>query len=1236
MEVETGKGDKKRSPFSSFWTIFMHADATDMLLMAVGFVGAAGSGFTTPFILLVTTSIMNNLGAGPSTSTQFIDNVNKDSLDFVYLSLLVFVTCFLEGYCWTRTGDRQAMRMRTRYLKAILRQDVEYFDLNVTSMSEVITSVSSDSFIIQDVLGEKVPNFVKNVALFVGSYSIGFVVMWRLALVAFPTFLLLVIPGIMYGRIFMDLAKNIRDEYEKAGAIAEQAVSSVRTAYSSGAELRTMSMFSNALEDSVKLGLRQGLAKGVAVGSNAVTFAIWAFITWYGSRVAMHHGVKGGHIFAVGTAIVRGGLAFGSGLSNIKYFSEASSAGERILKAMRRIPRIDSDSTEGIVMEKISGDVEFRSVEFAYPSRPDSIILNDFNLKVAAGTTVALVGGSGSGKSTVIALMERFYDPRRGEVLLDGVDIKSLRLKWLRSQIGLVSQEPTLFATSIKENILFGKEEATTEEVVAAAKASNAHNFISQLPQGYDTKVGERGIQMSGGQKQRIAIARAVLKSPKILLLDEATSALDSESERIVQEALDLASVGRTTIVVAHRLSTIRNADVIAVVQAGRVMELGSHDDLISDEDGLYSSLVRLQQTTRATVGEDSSSSSVALVASSLLCDRKSRSFSVCSRSNSATSSRHQEAHDELEADARPVPSLRRLLLLNAPEWRQAVMGSLGAVAFGAVQPLYSFVMGSMISMFFLTDHEQIKSNTTTYCLVFVALSVLSFLVNILQHYNFGAMGEYLTKRVRERMLSKILTFEVGWFDRDENCTGAVCSRLANDANVVRMLVGDRMSLIIQTVSAVTIAWTMGLAIAWKLGLVLIAIQPLIIVCYYCRKVILQSMSKKARASQSESSKVATEAVANVRTITAFSSQDRIIHLFERTQDRPRQKSVWQSFVAGIVLGLSEALMRCSWSLAFWYGGRLMFHGHITAKALFQNVLILISTGRVIAEGGSMTSDLAKGADGVSSVFAVLDRCSHIDPEDGRGYRPEKLAGEIDINGVDFVYPSRPDVFIFRDFSLAIEAGKTTALVGQSGSGKSTVIGLIERFYDPLKGEVRIDGRDVKSYHLRSLRKHIGLVGQEPTLFAGTVRDNIAYGTEGATEGEIEEAARTANAHDFISCLKDGYDTCCGDRGAQLSGGQKQRIAIARAVLKNPAVLLLDEATSALDSQSEKVVQAALERVMVGRTCVVVAHRLSTVRSCHLIAVLEKGSVVEKGTHESLLAKRPAGSYYGLVSLQSH
>ncbi|KAJ4747979.1 ABC transporter family protein [Rhynchospora pubera] len=496
-------------------------------------------------------------------------------------------------------------------------------------------------------------------------------------------------------------------------------------------------------------------------------------------------------------------------------------------------------------------------------------------------------------------------------------------------------------------------------------------------------------------------------------------------------------------------------------------------------------------------------------------------------------------------------------------------------------------------------------------------------------------MGEYLTKRIRERMLAKILTFEIGWFDQDENSSGAICSRLAKDANVVRSLVGDRMALVIQTISAVTIACTMGLIIAWKLALLMIVIQPLIILCFFARRVLLKRMSAKAIKAQSETSKLAAEAVSNLRTVTAFSSQDRILSLFDKAQQGPRRESIRQSWYAGLVLGISTSLMICTWALDFWYGGKLVNKNEISAKALYQTFLILVSTGRVIADAGATTFDLAKGADSVSSVFSVLDRETLIDPDSPEGHQPDRLKGDIEIKAVDFAYPSRPNMVIFKGFSLSIEAGKSTALVGQSGSGKSTIIGLVERFYDPIKGSVRIDGRDIKTYHLRSLRRHIGLVSQEPTLFAGTIRENLIFGMEGeVTETEIENAARAANAHDFISNLKDGYGTWCGDRGVQLSGGQKQRIAIARAILKNPAILLLDEATSALDSQSEKVVQEALERVMVGRTSIVVAHRLSTIQNCDLIAVLEQGVVVEKGTHASLMAKGPNATYFGLVSLQ--
>ncbi|BAF08061.2 Os02g0190000 [Oryza sativa Japonica Group] len=739
---------------------------------------------------------------------------------------------------------------------------------------------------------------------------------------------------------------------------------------------------------------------------------------------------------------------------------------------------------------------------------------------------------------------------------------------------------------------------------------------------------------MSGGQKQRIAIARAILKSPKILLLDEATSALDTESESVVQEALDLASMGRTTIVIAHRLSTIRNADIIAVMQSGEVKELGSHDELIANENGLYSSLVRLQQTRDSNeideIGVIGSTSALGQSSSHSM----SRRFSAASRSSSVRSLGDARDADNTEKPKLPVPSFRRLLMLNAPEWKQALIGSFGAVVFGGIQPAFAYAMGSMISVYFLTDHAEIKDKTRTYALIFVGLAVLSFLINIGQHYNFGAMGEYLTKRIREQMLAKILTFEIGWFDRDENSSGAICSQLAKDANVVRSLVGDRMALVIQTISAVLIACTMGLVIAWRLALVMIAVQPLIIVCFYARRVLLKSMSKKSIHAQAESSKLAAEAVSNLRTITAFSSQERILRLFDQSQDGPRKESIRQSWFAGLGLGTAMSLMACSWTIGFWYSGRLMAEHQITAKEIFQTFIILASTGRVIAEAGSMTTDLAKGADAVASVFAVLDRETEIDPDNPQGYKPEKLKGEVDIRRVDFAYPSRPDVIIFKGFTLSIQPGKSTALVGQSGSGKSTIIGLIERFYDPIRGSVKIDGRDIKAYNPRALRRHIGLVSQEPTLFAGTIRENIVYGTETASEAEIEDAARSANAHDFISNLKDGYGTWCGERGVQLSGGQKQRIAIARAILKNPAILLLDEATSALDSQSEKVVQEALDRVMIDRTSVVVAHRLSTIQNCDLITVLEKGIVVEKGTHASLMAKGPSGTYFSLVSMK--
>ncbi|XP_043694131.1 ABC transporter B family member 15-like [Telopea speciosissima] len=1243
--VVAAKGKKKQSKkgMGSLRTVFMHADAIDICLMALGIIGAVGDGVSLPALFYVNSLVFNSFGSATTgNSSFFVNDINRNVLILIYLACACYVVAFFEGYCWARTGERQATRMRARYLKAVLRQDVSYFDLKEGSMTDVVSSVSDDTLVIQDFLSEKVPRILANFAGFVGCYVVAFVLMWNLAIVGFPFIVLLIVPGFVCGRIMMSLATKMRTEYNKAGSIAQQAISSIRTVYSFVGENKIMSEFSEALQGSVELGLKQGLAKGFAIGSNGIMISIWAFMAWYGSTLIMYHNAKGGTIFAVGLSVLFGGMSLGSALMNIKYLSEAMSAGDRIMGTIKRVPEIDSENMEGQILENVLGEVEFKNIEFAYPSRPESIIFKDLCLKIPAGRTVALVGGSGSGKSTVISLLERFYNPLEGEILVDGVAINKLQLKWFRSQMGLVSQEPALFATSVKENILFGNEDATMDEIIAAAKAANAHNFVSQLPQGYETQVGEAGLQISGGQKQRLAIARAIIKSPKILLLDEATSALDSESERIVQEALDKVMIGRTTIVVAHRLSTIRNADMIAVVQNGQVMETGTHEELMQDENGLYTALVRNQQTETKSKDE----TQIMVSSSSLHLSREDGNNSSSRRRSSINKSITSNAKSKvgmevtqvevIKEEEIPIPSFRRLLLLNLPEWKQAAIGCTSAALYGAVQPVQSFLMGSMISVFFLTDYNEMKIKTTAYALAFAGLGFFSILVNVSQHYNFAAMGENMTKRIRERMLSQILTFEVGWFDQDTNSTGAVCSRLAKDANTVRSLVGDRMSLLLQSFSSVVVACTVGLIISWKLAVVLIAIQPLLVVSHYIRRVLLQQMTKKALKTQDESSKLAAEAVSNHRTITVFSSQDRILRLLAEAEEGPRKESIRQAWFAGILLGASQSMLYFTRAFEFWYGGQLLLKGEVTATAFFEAFFILVSLGRVIADAGSMTSDLSKGTEAVASVFAVLDRKTRIETDDPEGFQPEKLTGHVELRDVDFSYPARPDVVIFRGFSINIRPGKSTALVGHSGSGKSTIIGLIDRFYDPLKGTVEIDGRNIRSYNLKALRKHIALVSQEPTLFAKTIRENILFGISDQTVGEAEivEAAKAANAHDFITALKDGYDTFCGEKGTQLSGGQKQRIAIARAILKNPAILLLDEATSALDTQSEKVVQEALERLMVGRTSVVVAHRLSTIQNCDLIAVLDKGKVVEKGTHSSLLAKGPTSAYYSLVNIQ--
>ncbi|KAI3793608.1 hypothetical protein L1987_36228 [Smallanthus sonchifolius] len=1251
-----GEKEKKREKSSSaptvgFGELFRFADGLDYILMGIGTIGAFVHGCSLPIFLRFFADLVNSFGSNANNIDKMTQEVLKYAFYFLVVGAAIWASSWAEISCWMYTGERQSTKMRIKYLEAALSQDIQFFDTEVRT-SDVVFAINTDAVLVQDAISEKLGNFIHYMATFLSGFVVGFTAVWQLALVTLAVVPLIAVIGGIHTTTLAKLSSKSQDALSQAGNIAEQTIVQIRTVLAYVGESRALQAYSSALKISQKLGYKSGFSKGFGLGATYFTvFCCYALLLWYGGYLVRNNHTNGGLAIATMFSVMIGGLALGQSAPSMSAFAKARVAAAKIFQIINHKPSVDKNGETGIELDSVSGLVELKNVNFSYPSRPDVKILNNFSLSVPAGKTIALVGSSGSGKSTVVSLIERFYDPTSGQVMLDGHDIKGLKLKWLRQQIGLVSQEPALFATTIQENILLGRPDASMVEIEEAARVSNAHSFIIKLPDAYDTQVGERGLQLSGGQKQRIAIARAMLKNPAILLLDEATSALDSESEKLVQEALDRFMIGRTTLVIAHRLSTIRKADLVVVLQQGGVLELGTHDELFAKgENGVYAKLIKMQEIAHETAMSNARKSSARpssarnSVSSPIITRNSSYNRSPYSRrlSDFSTSDFSQSVeggypsyrHEKLPFKVQ-ASSFWRLAKMNSPEWTYALIGSVGSVICGSLSAFFAYVLSAVLSVYYNPDHAYMIREIGKYCYLLIGVSSAALIFNTLQHYFWDVVGENLTKRVREKMLAAVLKNEMAWFDQEENESSRVAARLSLDANNVRSAIGDRISVIMQNSALMLVACTAGFVLQWRLALVLVAVFPLVVAATVLQKMFMQGFSGDLEGAHAKATQLAGEAVANMRTVAAFNSEAKIIDLFTINLEKPLRRCFWKGQIAGSGFGIAQFLLYASYALGLWYASWLVKHGISDFSKTIRVFMVLMVSANGAAETLTLAPDFIKGGRAMKSVFDLLDRKTEIEPDEVDSIPvPDRLRGEVELKHVDFSYPTRPDVSVFRDLCLRARAGKTLALVGPSGCGKSSVVALIQRFYEPSSGRVMIDGKDIRKYNLKSLRRHIAIVPQEPCLFATTIYDNIAYGHESATEADIIEAATLANAHKFISALPDGYKTFVGERGVQLSGGQKQRVAIARAFLRKVEVMLLDEATSALDAESEKCIQEALERVCSGKTTIVVAHRLSTIRNAHVIAVIDDGKVAEQGSHSHLLKNYPDGCYAKMIQLQ--
>ncbi|KAJ4872169.1 ABC transporter B family member 1 [Raphanus sativus] len=1236
----------------AFKELFRFADGLDYVLMIIGSVGAFVHGCSLPLFLRFFADLVNSFGSNANNVDKMMQEVLKYALYFLVVGAAIWASSWAEISCWMWTGERQTTKMRIKYLEAALNQDIQFFDTEVRT-SDVVSAINTDAVMVQDAISEKLGNFIHYMATFASGFIVGFTAVWQLALVTLAVVPLIAVIGGIHTTTLSKLSNKSQESLSQAGNIVEQTVVQIRVVMAFVGESRASQAYSSALKTAQKLGYKTGFAKGMGLGATYfVVFCCYALLLWYGGYLVRHHLTNGGLAIATMFAVMIGGLGLGQSVPSMGAFAKAKVAAAKIFRIIDHKPTIERNSESGVELESVTGLVELKSVDFSYPSRPDVKILNEFTLSVPAGKTIALVGSSGSGKSTVVSLIERFYDPTSGQVLLDGHDLKTLKLKWLRQQIGLVSQEPALFATSIKENILLGRPDADQVEVEEAARVANAHSFIIKLPDGFDTQVGERGLQLSGGQKQRIAIARAMLKNPAILLLDEATSALDSESEKLVQEALDRFMIGRTTLIIAHRLSTIRKADLVAVLQQGSVSEIGTHDELFAKgENGIYSKLIRMQEAAHETAMNNARKSSARpssarnSVSSPIIArnssygrspySRRLSDFSTTDFSLSVEASSYPNYKHEKLAFKDQANSFWRLAKMNSPEWKYALLGSVGSVICGSLSAFFAYVLSAVLSVYYNPDHNYMIKQIDKYCYLLIGLSSAALIFNTLQHSFWDVVGENLTKRVREKMLAAVLKNEMAWFDQGENESARISARLALDANNVRSAIGDRISVIVQNTALMLVACTAGFVLQWRLALVLVAVFPVVVAATVLQKMFMTGFSGDLEAAHAKGTQLAGEAIANVRTVAAFNSEAKIVRLYTANLEPPLKRCFWKGQIAGSGYGVAQFCLYASYALGLWYASWLVKHGISDFSKTIRVFMVLMVSANGAAETLTLAPDFIKGGQAMRSVFELLDRKTEIEPDDlDTTPVPDRLRGEVELKHIDFSYPSRPDIQVFRDLSLRARAGKTLALVGPSGCGKSSVISLIQRFYEPSSGRVLIDGKDIRKYNLKSIRKHIAIVPQEPCLFGTTIYENIAYGHECATEAEIIQAATLASAHKFISALPDGYKTYVGERGVQLSGGQKQRIAIARALVRKAEIMLLDEATSALDAESERSVQEALDQACSGRTSIVVAHRLSTIRNAHVIAVIDDGKVAEQGSHSHLLKNYPDGIYARMIQLQ--